>query len=222
MGRTSRFAGMAQSLAKAVLGPPVRRGFPMRVEGVENVPSHGPAVLAPNHLSWTDSVFLALATPRSITFIAKAEYFEDWRTAWIMRSTGQIALRRGHGHAARRALDAAAAVLDGGGLIGIFPEGTRSRDGRLHRGNTGPARLAFATGAPIVPVGLVGTEAVHAPGEPMVHPFRSVTVRYGAPHLVDGEVTAAALLDRTESLMRAIAGLSGQQYVGRRRQSAAA
>jgi 1-acyl-sn-glycerol-3-phosphate acyltransferase len=166
-----------------------------------------------------DSIFLALVIPRPIAFIAKAEYFEKWQIAWIFRACGQIPLRRGTGSAARQALTAAQDVLAEDGVIGIYPEGTRSRDGMLHRGNTGPARLALTSGVPIVPVGLVGTDAVQAPGEVLPRPFRPVTVRIGAPHQLppaEGiDNTRPVLRVATDRLMESIAGLSGQPYLDR-------
>jgi len=203
--------------AKAVLGPVVDRCYDVRVEGLAHVPE-GPAVLAANHLSATDAVFLALAAPRPVTFIAKAEYFDRRRTAWFLRATGQIPLRRGNGAAAGRALADAGGVLAHGGLVGVFPEGTRSRDGYLHRGNTGPARLALESGAPVVPVGLVGTDAVLAPDERVPHLFRGVTVRFGPPLQLHRDPTAhdkTTLRLGSDSLMHAIAALSGQTYVDR-------
>jgi 1-acyl-sn-glycerol-3-phosphate acyltransferase len=209
----------AYGLAKTLLTPALRRCFPVRVDGLHLLPRRGPAIIAANHLSVMDSIFLEMVSPRPITFVAKAEYFDRWPTNWIFSATGQIPLRRGNGFAARRALDAAEAALADGHVVGIFPEGTRSRDGMLHRGNKGPARLALASGAPIVPVGLVGTDAVHAPGDTLPHPFRPVSVRFGQPRTVvadDGSRgSGAALRTATEDLMLCIASLSGQEYEGR-------
>lgn len=199
---------------KAVVGPPLRLCFPTHVEGLHHVPPAGPVVLAPNHLSIIDSIVLPLVLPRRITFIAKAEHFDDWRSSWIMRLSGQIKLKRDGGMAVGRALAEAAGVLDTGGVVGIYPEGSRSRDGRLHAGNDGPAWLAMKAGAPIVPVGLVGTNAVHAPGEALPHLFRLATVRFGQPippprPPAGGARAARAAL--TSEVMSAIAELSGQE-----------
>ena len=174
-------------------------------------------VLAANHRSFMDSIFLALVTPRPITFIAKAEYWDSWRTAWMFRATGQIPLRRGSASGAHQAMQSAGKILGEHGVIGIYPEGTRSRDGGLHTGSTGAARLAQAHGAPIVPVGLTGTEAVQAPDEPLPHLFRAVSVRFGSPHHMPALNRArrrkAELRDATDRLMHAIAELSGQEYL---------
>ena len=204
-------------LAKRALGPPLRVCFPARVEGLEHLPPSGPVVLAPNHRSLIDSIVLAQVVPRRITFIAKAEHFDDWRSGWAMRLTGQIRLERGRATAIGRVLAAAGAVLSSGGAVGIYPEGTRSRDGRLQQGNDGPAWLATTHDVPIVPVGLVGTADVHAPGEPLPHPFREMLVRFGRPiragerdGVHDRRAARAAL---TEEVMAAIAELSGQERV---------
>ena len=204
----------AYRMAKAVVAPVLRTCFRVRVEGLHHLPQQGPVILAANHLSFMDSIFLGMVTPCPISFMAKAEYFEKRRTAWIFRATGQIPLRRGSGAAADQAMSEARDVLGEGGAVGIYPEGTRSRDGKLARGKTGPARLALASGAPIVPVGLAGTEAVQAPGKLLPRPFRTVTVRFGPPRrvrLIEGDSVRARLREATDNLMEAIASLSGQQ-----------
>jgi 1-acyl-sn-glycerol-3-phosphate acyltransferase len=203
-------------VAKAALDRPLRAAYEVDVEGVDNVPAGQGVILAANHRSFMDSIFLALACPEPVAFVAKAEYFENRMTRWLFRSTGQIPLRRGSPAGAREALAAASEVLSGGGTLGIYPEGTRSRDGRLHRGKLGPARLAAATGAAIVPVGLVGTENVQLPEERVPHLFRPVTVRFGAPkrlEVPDGRAPASRLRETTDELMSDIADLSGAEYV---------
>src|SRR5947207_13865279 len=148
---------MAYWILKAVLTPILRFLFKVRVEGLEHVPKDGAAILASNHLSFSDSIFLPLVLRRRVTFVAKAEYFEDKKTAWFFRAVGQIPIKRGGGSASRRALEAAQDVIEDGGLFGIYPEGTRSPDGRLYKGHTGIARLALRTGAPVIPVAMIGT-----------------------------------------------------------------
>src|SRR3954447_23983875 len=128
---------MTYWVLKAILTPILRFLFRVRVEGLENVPAKGPAILASNHLSFCDSIFLPLVLRRRMTFVAKAEYFEDPKTAWFFRAVGQIPIKRGGGSPSRRALESAREVLEAGGLFGIYPEGTRSPDGRLHKGHTG-------------------------------------------------------------------------------------
>lgn len=171
-------------LAKTVLSGPLHRAYDIVVDGIARIPD-GPVVLAANHRSFMDSVFLALVVDRPVSFLAKAEYFDQRRTAWILRSTGQIPLRRGSPAGARQALDAAGAVLGRGGIVGVYPEGTRSRDGRLHRGHLGPARLAARADAPIVPVGLIGTDHVQAPGQRLPRVAKGVTIRFGFPMRLD-------------------------------------
>src|SRR6478752_3617247 len=129
-----------------ILTPVLHLFYRVRVEGRDGVPKEGAVILAANHRSFLDSIFLPLVLRRRVTFVAKAEYFDDPRTAWFFRAVGQIPIRREGGSAAEGALLAATDVLERGGVFGIYPEGTRTRDGYLHRGKTGVARLALSTG----------------------------------------------------------------------------
>ena len=172
---------MAYRVVKVLLTPLIRLLWRVRVEGAQHVPASGPVILAPNHVTFLDSVFLPLVVPRRVTYVAKAEYFDSWKTAWFFRAVGQIPMRREGGSASERALAAARDVLEAGGVLGIYPEGTRSPDGRLYRGHTGVARLALGCHVPLVPVGLVGTGEVQRPGSNLPHPFKKVTVRFGRP-----------------------------------------
>jgi 1-acyl-sn-glycerol-3-phosphate acyltransferase len=201
---------LAYRVARTVLDRPLHLAYQVDVQGAENVPVAGPVILAANHRSFMDSIFLALSRPEPIAFIAKAEYFDKPLTRAIFSSTGQIPMRRGSPSAGRQALDAARAVLADGGTVGVYPEGTRSRDGKLHRGNAGPARLAMTSGAPLVPVGLVGTDEVQRPGERLPHMFRHVTVRFGEPRYLEDSMSL--LREETNGLMHAIADLCGQEY----------
>jgi 1-acyl-sn-glycerol-3-phosphate acyltransferase len=212
-----RSAPLGYRVAKALARRPVERAYDLDVVGDTRLPD-GPVVLAANHRSFMDSIFLALVVDRPISFLAKAEYFDRRRTRWIFRATGQIPLRRGNPAGARHALDEASAVLARDGVVGVYPEGTRSRDGKLHKGNLGPARLAATSGAPIVPVGLVGTDGVQAPDERLPHVGKQVGVRFGSPIRLDPDDAThrARLRDATDRLMTDIAGLCGQEYVGRR------
>jgi 1-acyl-sn-glycerol-3-phosphate acyltransferase len=225
---------VAYWILKAVLSPVFFLLWRVKIEGREHVPAHGPAVLAANHQSFCDSFFLPLALRRRVTYVAKAEYFDSWRTSWFFRAAGQIPMNRGGGDASQRALDTARKVLDAGGLLGIYPEGTRAPDPRLHKGHTGAARLALRCDVPIIPVGIVGSRAVQPPGSNLMRPFHSVTVRFGPPvtyrsneHTVTTGICAddpeggegprdidqAELRALTDSLMEEIARLSGQEYV---------
>ena len=214
--RSRAGAPTAYRIAKAALNRPLRLAYRVEVQGLENVPTDEGVILAANHRSFMDSIFLALASPDPVAFVAKAEYFDNPVTRQLFTSTGQIPLRRGSPAGAREALAAASEVLADGGTLGIYPEGTRSRDGKLHRGKLGPARLAAATGAAIVPVGLVGTDKVQLPEERLPHLFRPVSVRFGpARHLraPDGRAPASRLRAATDEVMHDIAALSGAEYV---------
>ncbi len=198
---------------KIVLTPVLRIAFRVRVEGRENIPARGPVIVASNHRSFVDSIFIPLCIRRRVTFVAKAENFDDPKSAWFFRGVGQIPIRREGGSASDGALDAATEVLQAGGVFGIYPEGTRTRDGKLHRGHTGVARLALRTGAPIVPVGLVGTD-VAKPIDRKLPRFGSVvTIRFGAPldteHYDGGEHDHLTLRALTDELMYEISQLCG-------------
>jgi 1-acyl-sn-glycerol-3-phosphate acyltransferase len=203
-------------ILKAVLTPVLYGVFRVRVEGRANVPRTGPAIFAANHRSFIDSIFLPLVVRRRMTFVAKAEYFDDPRSAWFFRAVGQIPIRREGGSASERALDAATEILESGGQFGIYPEGTRTRDGLLHRGHTGVARLALRTGAPLVPVGLVGTDDIQPTDSKLPKFFRTVTVRFGAPidltHYQGRADDHLALRQLTDEVMYEIQALSGYEY----------
>ena len=214
--RRNRRGPVGYRVARAALNRPLRAAYDVDVEGIDNVPAGEGVILAANHRSFMDSIFLALASPEPVAFVAKAEYFENRMTRWLFRATGQIPLKRGSPAGAREALATASDVLATGGTLGIYPEGTRSRDGKLHRGKLGPARLAAATGAAIVPVGLVGTDEVQLPDERLPHLFRPVAVRFGAPKRLpasDGRTSTRRLRQTTDELMHDIADLSGAEYV---------
>jgi 1-acyl-sn-glycerol-3-phosphate acyltransferase len=199
-------------VAKSLLSGPMQHAYDIHVDGLERIPA-GPAILAANHRSFMDSLFLALVTDRPVSFLAKAEYFDHRGTAWFFRSTGQIPLRRGSPAGARRALDTAGAMLRNGGLIGVYPEGTRSRDGRLHRGHLGPARLALASGAPIVPVGLIGTDQVQGPDQWLPRIRKRVEIRFGEPLRPGAHATN--LREFTDLIMTDIGALCGQEHTDR-------
>jgi 1-acyl-sn-glycerol-3-phosphate acyltransferase len=209
--------GQFFDIAKTVLSPVLRFGWKVHVDGLDNVPAEGPAILCPNHTSFIDSVFLPLVLPRRITYVGKAEYMDDWKTKHLFPAIGMIPLDRSGGSASDRALNAAARVLDRGELFGIFPEGTRSRDGLLHKGHTGPARLALRTGAPIVPVGLRGMRDIQPPNAKFPKPFKACSIAFGDPisvtrylDRVDDHLTLRQIIDE---VMFEIRSLSGQDYV---------
>jgi 1-acyl-sn-glycerol-3-phosphate acyltransferase len=153
---------------------------------------------------------------RRVTFVAKAEYFDDKKTAWFFRGVGQIPIRREGGSASERALESATAVLEQGGVFGIYPEGTRTRDGYLHRGHTGVARLALRTGAPIVPVGMTGTDEINPIDRKLPRLFRTVRIQFGTPIAADRyagrEHDKLVLRQITDEVMFELQQLSGYEY----------
>jgi 1-acyl-sn-glycerol-3-phosphate acyltransferase len=204
-------------IIKVVLTPFIRTGVRVHVEGRDNVPKRGPVILAANHRSFLDSIFIPLVVHRRVTFVAKAEYFDDPKTAWFFRGVGQIPIRREGGSASERALASATEVLQAGQVFGIYPEGTRTRDGLMHRGHTGVARLAMRCGAPIVPVGLIGTDDVQPIDSKMPKFNRHITIRFGEPidpaRYAGRENDRLALRELTDELMYEICQLSGYEYV---------
>src|SRR3954468_5838797 len=172
---------MASWIVKLLLTPIFRFFFRVNVEGLEHVPAEGGAILAGNHLAVFDSFFLPLVIKRRVTFVAKAEYFEDPKTAWFFRAVGQIPIRRGGGSASMRALESAAEVLKDGGLFGIYPEGTRSPDGRLYKGHTGVARLALQNQVPVLAVAMIGTREAQPVGQAKPNFFMPITIRISKP-----------------------------------------
>ena len=213
----SREAGQLYRVARAVLTPVFKFNWRVYTSGLEHVPADGPAIFCPNHTSVLDSFFLPLVLPRRITYVGKAEYMDDWKTKYLFPAMGMIPIDRSGGSASERALNAAARVLERGEFFGIYPEGTRSRDGVLHKGHTGPARLALRTGAPIIPVGLVGTREVQPPDAKLPKPFMPVWVNFGPPIDVtryqDRANDRLVLRQIIDEVMFEIRNLSGQEYV---------
>ena len=205
------------ALKLVFLGPLLRLFFRPWVKGLENVPARGGAILASNHLSFSDSFFLPLVLPRRITFVGKAEYMDSWKTKHLFPAMGMIPIDRSGGNASERALNTAARVLEAGEFFGIYPVGTRARDGRLHRGHTGPARLALRTGAPIVPVGIVGTRDIQPPDVKLPRPFKRAQVRFGRPigveRFADRSDDRLLLRQIIDEVMFEIRALTGQEYV---------
>ena len=202
---------MAYWALRVLLTPLLRFLYRVRVEGLEHVPGEGAAILAGNHLSFCDSIFLPLVLRRRVTFVAKAEYFENPRTAWFFRAVGQIPIKREGGSASERALASARDVLGCGSLFGIYPEGTRSPDGRLHKGHTGVARLALQTGVPVLAVAMIGTREVQPIGRTLPRAFMPVIVRFSRP--MRFERYAGHLRQITDEIMFELRELSGQEYV---------
>lgn len=212
-----REVGQLWGPARMVLRPIFTTLWDWDVTGLEGVPPTGGVVVAANHLSVFDHFALGTVMPRRITFVGKSEYLDDWKTRQLFPALGMIPIERCGGDKSEGALRAAAGLLEQGELFGIYPEGTRSRDGRLHRGRTGVARLALRTGSPILPVGLIGTLEVQAPDQRVPRPRRPIRVHIGEPIQVHRDPAAAedhpTLRALTDEVMHRIRELSGQTYV---------
>lgn len=192
------------------------------VVGLENLPATGPVIVASNHRSFADSMVIPIVTPRQVVFLAKEDYFTGTgvkgtlQRAWF-EGMGMVPVDRDDTKAALASLDIALEVLRQGKAFGIYPEGTRSRDGRLYRGRTGVAHLALTSGAPVVPVGLTGTEHLQPVGATLPR-LAKVTVRFGAPlrfeGRYDGVPAGRARREVTDVVMNEIQKLSGQEFAG--------
>jgi 1-acyl-sn-glycerol-3-phosphate acyltransferase len=210
-------------LKYVLLGPLLRLLFRPRIEGLEHVPETGPAIIAGNHLSFSDHFLMPAVLKRRITFLAKAEYFtgpglKGRLTAFFFRSAGQIPVDRSGKEAGRAAIREGLRVLDRGELLGIYPEGTRSHDGRLYKGKVGVAVMALTAGVPVVPCAMIGTFEAQPPGQ-VVPSIRPVTIRFGEPldfsRYAGMENERAVLRAVTDEIMYAILSLSEQEYVDR-------
>jgi len=192
-----------------------------KIEGLEHVPHSGPMILASNHLAVADIFYLCRGVRRRITYLAKAEYFtgtglRGWFKRWFFTSAGQVPIDRTDADAAQAALVTAERILGQGKLLGMYPEGTRSPDGRLYKGKTGLARLALETGVPVIPVAMIGTDVVNPPGSKMWR-FGRVQVKFGKPMdfsrfegLAGNRFIERAVIDE---VMYELMRLSGQEYV---------
>ncbi len=209
-------AGKAQQRFRRVARPVANRLWTFHLEGFDRLPESGPAILAPNHVSFLDSAFLMLQVPRNISFVGKAEYMDSWKTKYFFPMMGMIPIDRAGGDKSQAALDTAEDVLRRGELFGIFPEGTRSRDGFLYKGRTGVARLALKVGCPIFPVGVVGTREIQPPDAKLPKVRRDCSITIGRPINVARYVQRAddhlALRQITDELMFEIRELTGQEY----------
>ena len=212
---------MQYRASRVVAGPFLHVLWRPEVTGLENIPETGGALLASNHLSILDSIFLPLVVSRPVTFAAKSEYFTGTRvvdrvTAMYMRATNQLSVDRAGARAAQAMLEAALERVNGGALFGIYPEGTRSPDGRLYRGRTGIGWLALHSGVPVIPVAMIGTDRVLPPGR-TVPKLHRIQVKIGSPLTFDA-LRAEGTGGRqrravTDTVMEAIGKLSGQEYV---------
>ena len=204
-----------------MLGPVLRVLFRPWVEGAEHIPEDGAAIFASNHLSFSDSIFLPLMVPRRMTFLAKSDYFtgrgvKGWLTAGFFKGVGQLPIDRSGGKASDAALRSGLRVLRRGDLLGIYPEGTRSPDGRLYRGRTGIARMALESGAPVLPVAMIGTDKAQPTGKKVPRIMR-IGIRIGPPldfSRYEGmENDRFVLRSVTDEIMYELMLLSGQEYV---------
>jgi len=207
-------------LSRAILGPGLRLLARTTVDGMQNIPASGGAILASNHLSVLDSFYLPFVIERPVTFAAKSEYFtgtrpQDRVIGAYLRATKQLSVDRAGARAAQEMLEAALGLIKGGALFGIYPEGTRSPDGRLYRGRTGVGWLALHSGVPVIPVAMIGTEKLMPPGHKLPRPGR-IQIRIGEPLTFEEfrDQPAGAKQRRvvTDQVMAAIGKLSGQEY----------
>mgnify|MGYP001494830702 CR=1 FL=1 len=208
-------------LKTVIIGPPLKLLFRPWTDGEENVPEHGPAIFASNHLSFSDSIFLPLVVKRRVTFLAKSDYFtgdglKGRLTAMFFRGVGQLPVDRSGGRASEAALRQGLSVLAKGELLGIYPEGTRSPDGRLYRGRTGVARMALEGRVPVIPVAMVGTREAQPTGQILPKIMR-IGVKFGRPldfSRYEGmEDDRFVLRSITDEIMYQLMELSGQEYV---------
>jgi len=218
-------------LKRGLIGPAVHVVFRPQAEGVEHIPPEGPVLLVANHQSFSDSIFMPLLTPRPVKFLAKAEYFtggglKGRLSAGFFRGVGSVPIDRSGARAADAALRTALRLLEQGQIVGLYPEGTRSPDGRLYKGRTGAARIALTAGCPVLPCAIAGTEKVQPTGKmmPRLHP---VTVRFGAPldfSRYAGELWEAVretedehtvLRAVTDEIMHTLMRMTGREYVDR-------
>lgn len=205
-------------ILRAFLTPFLMLAFRPKVKGLRNVPTSGPVILASNHLSFSDSIFMPLVVPRKVTFLAKSEYFTSPGLKGLAKkltfiALGQVPVDRSGGRRSEAALITGLQLLAEGDCIGIYPEGTRSPDGRLYKGRTGIARLAIESGAPIIPVAMFNTEKIQPTGT-LIPKIMRVKMIFGEPIYFSGDSSNLPFLrECTDSLMQAIQTMSGQEYV---------
>ena len=205
-------------ILRAFLTPFLMILFRPKVKGLRNVPGNGPLIIASNHLSFSDSIFMPLVVPRKVTFLAKSEYFTSPGPKGLLKkltfiALGQVPVDRSGGRRSEAALITGLKILAEGKCLGIYPEGTRSPDGRLYKGRTGIARLAIESGAPIIPVAMFNTEKIQPTGT-VVPKVMRVKMIFGEPMYFEGDSTDLQYLrDVTDQIMSRIQEMSGQEYV---------
>lgn len=208
-------------MKRIFLGPVLKLLFRPWVKGLDNIPAEGPAIIASNHLSFSDSIFMPLMVHRPVVFLAKSEYFtgtgiKGRLTALFFRLTNQLPMDRSGGAASAASLNAGMEVLNHGGLLGIYPEGTRSPDSRLYRGKVGVARLALQAGVPVIPVAMIGTDKVQPIGKRLPN-IRRIGMIFGEPlhfsRYKDQAEDRDVQRKVTDQIMFELMRLSGQEYV---------
>lgn len=217
----ARRPGFVYFLGYGIMAPVARLVYRPRITGLENIPKTGRVILASNHLSFIDSLVIPLTAPRQVQFLAKSTYFtgtgfKGWVSRTFFTAIGAVGVERGAGQAAQDALDAGRLILESDHAFAIYPEGTRSLDGRLYKGRTGVAWLALTTGAKVVPVGLIGTQEIQPVGTTIPR-VRKVTVAFGEPIDLTPHGSARSGKARraaTDQVMAAIHALSGQELAG--------
>lgn len=203
---------------RAFLTPFLMLLFRPKVKGLRHVPATGPVILAANHLSFSDSIFIPLVVPRKVTYLAKSEYFtgggiKGKLQALTFHSLGQVPVDRSGGRRSEAALLTGLKILGQGDCLGIYPEGTRSPDGRLYKGRTGIARLAMESGAPVIPVAVADTDKVQPSGK-LIPSIHRVSLTFGEPMYFTGDANDLQVLrDVTDEIMEKIQEMSGQEYV---------
>ena len=203
---------------RAFLTPFLMLAFRPKVKGLRNVPASGPVIIASNHLSFSDSIFMPLVVPRKVTFLAKSEYFTSPGPKGLLKkltfiALGQVPVDRSGGRRSEAALITGLQVLADNECLGIYPEGTRSPDGRLYKGRTGIARLAIESGAPVIPVAMFNTEKIQPTGK-VIPKIMRVKMVFGEPMFFEGDSSDLLYLrDVTDQIMKKIQEMSGQEYV---------
>ncbi|MET0853956.1 MAG: lysophospholipid acyltransferase family protein [Microterricola sp.] len=218
---STKSPGLVYLVGRGLIGVVAKTIFRPTITGRENVPKTGPVILASNHLSFIDSIVIPISAPRRVQFLAKSHYFtgtgfKGWVSRTFFTSIGAVSVERGVGQAAQAALDQGKQILEGGNAFALYPEGTRSIDGRLYRGRTGIAWLALTTGATVVPVGLIGTQEILPIGAKLPR-VRKVTVKFGEPLDLAHYGAASsgkARRQATDEIMAAIHALTGQELAG--------
>lgn len=204
-------------LKHVMLGPLLRLIYRPKAVGLENIPAEGPVILASNHLSFVDSLFIPLLVKRPVVFLGKADYFDSWRTRWFVKAVNVIPVRRTGGSASEAAIRTGVEALEKGIVVGIYPEGTRSPDQRLYRGKTGVARMALEARAPVVPIAIEGTSEIMPLDKKTPRLRGRVLVRFGKPldfsRYYDRPHDRFVLRSVTDEIMYEIMMLSGQEYV---------